>query len=71
MTHEQRRLKTRRRPGDLLADIPTYTFSARLYKKKYSSVVGVWFNSHHGDFWVRSTGEHFSNGIRREGLSYV
>lgn len=33
MTHEQRRLKTWRRPGDLLADIPTYTFSARLYKK--------------------------------------
>lgn len=41
MTHEQRRLKIRRRPGDLLADIPTYTFSARLYKKIFHSVVGV------------------------------
>lgn len=38
MTHKQR---TQRRPGDPLADTPTYTFSARLYKK-YSRVWLVW-----------------------------
>lgn len=38
MTHKQR---TRRRPGDPLADTPTYTCSARLYKK-YSRVWLVW-----------------------------
>lgn len=69
MTHRQGRLKTRRRPRDLLADTPTYTFSQTV-QKIFHSVVGV-VNSHHMDFWVRSTRERFSNGNRREGLRYV
>lgn len=64
MTHKQRLSKTWRRPGDSLADTPTYTLSPRLHKKIFQSVVGV-VSSHHRDFWVRSTRKHLSNGSWR------